>query len=81
MSNVQLTRRDFLRRIALGAGAVTVVPLLQACAAAVTPTTAPAATAAVAPTTAPTVAAVVSPTVLKPSAAFKLGSILPYTKV
>ncbi len=77
MSNVQLTRRDFLRRIALGAGAVTVVPLLQACAAAATPTTAPAATAAVAPTA----AAVISPTVLKPSASFKLGSILPYTKV
>lgn len=77
MSNVQLTRRDFLRRIALGAGAVTVVPLLQACATAVTPTTAPAATAAVAPTA----AAVISPTVLKPSASFKLGSILPYTKV
>ena len=83
MSNVRLTRRDFLRKIALGAGAVTVVPLLQACAAAATPTTAPAATVAatVAPTTAPTAAAVVSPTVLKPSVAFKLGSILPYTKV
>ena len=75
MSNLQLTRRDFLKKLALGAGAVSVVPLLEACATAAAPTTAPAAT------TAPTVAAVVSPTVLKPSTPFKLGSILPYTKV
>ncbi len=75
MSNLSLTRRDFLKKLALGAGAITVVPILEACAAPAAPTTAPAATAA------PTVAAVVSPTVLKPSAPFKLGSILPYTKV
>ena len=76
MSNVSITRREFLRKLALGVGATAVVPLLQACATPATPTTAPVAATAV-----PTVPAVVSPTVLKPSASFKLGSILPYTKV
>ncbi|MBI5029613.1 MAG: ABC transporter substrate-binding protein [Chloroflexi bacterium] len=74
MSNTSITRREFLRTLALGAGAVTVVPLLQACAA-------PTAPATVAPTAAVSAPAVVSPTVLRPSASFKLGSILPYTKV
>ena len=32
MSNVQLTRRDFLKALAVGAGALTVGPLLEACA-------------------------------------------------
>lgn len=73
MSDVQITRREFLRTIALGAGALSLAPLLEACAAA-TPTTAPA-------TVAPTVAATVAPATLRPSAPFKLGSILPYTKV
>lgn len=78
MSQIQITRREFLRTMAMGAGALTLAPLLEACA---TPTAAPtAATPTVAPVV-PTVPAVVSPTVLRPSAPFKLGSILPYTKV
>jgi branched-chain amino acid transport system substrate-binding protein len=85
MSKIQITRREFLRTIALGASAVTLAPMLQACAG--TPTAAPPTAAptlaptVAAATTAPTAAAVVSPTVLRPSAAFKLGTILPYTKV
>lgn len=73
MSDAKITRRDFLRKLALGAGVVSLAPILEACATpTVAPTAAPAATA---------VPAVVAPTVLKPSASFKLGSILPYTKV
>lgn len=41
MSNVQMTRRDFLKTMAVGAGALSVAPLLEACAAAATPTSAP----------------------------------------
>ena len=55
MSNVRMTRRDFIKTMAIGAGALSVAPLLQACAA-----------------PAPAVA---------PSIPFKIGSILPYTKV
>ncbi|MBI4788088.1 MAG: ABC transporter substrate-binding protein [Chloroflexi bacterium] len=55
MSNDRMTRRDFIKTMAVGAGALTVGPLLQACAA-----------------PAPAVA---------PSVPFKIGSILPYTKV
>lgn len=73
MSDAKITRRDFLRKLALGAGVVSLAPILEACATpTVAPTAVPAATA---------VPAVVAPTVLKPSASFKLGSILPYTKV
>ncbi|CAG0973618.1 Leu/Ile/Val-binding protein [Anaerolineae bacterium] len=73
MSDTKITRRDFLRKLALGAGVVSLAPILEACATpTVAPTAVPAATA---------VPAVVAPTVLKPSASFKLGSILPYTKV
>src|SRR5512135_2179694 len=55
MSNVRMTRREFLRTMAVGAGALSVAPLLEACAA-----PAPA---------------------VSPREAFKIGSILPYTKV
>lgn len=55
MSNVQLTRRDFLKAMAVGAGALSVGPLLEAC-------------------------APLAPTVVARDS-FKLGSILPYTKV
>ncbi len=80
MSKIQITRREFLRTMAISASALTLAPLLEACATptAVPPTAVPTVAAA---TTAPTAAAVISPTVLRPSAPFKLGSILPYTKV
>lgn len=55
MSNVRMTRREFLRTMAVGAGALSVAPLLEACAA-----------------PAPAVST---------REAFKIGSILPYTKV
>ncbi len=80
MSKVQITRREFLRTLAVGASTLTLAPMLQACAGA-SPTPAPPTAAPALPTAAATVAAVVSPTTLRPSAPFKLGSILPYTKV
>lgn len=84
MSKLQISRREFLRTMAIGASALTLGPLLEACATATptaVPTAVPPTAAPLAATAAPTVAAVVSPTVLRPSAPFKLGSILPYTKV
>ncbi len=66
MSKVQITRRDFLRTMAIGAGAISLAPLLEACAPA-SPAVAPAATAA--------------RTVASSAAPVKIGVLLPYSDI